>query len=171
MVANHTSHLDVFCLAAVVPMRLRQRLLPIAAGDTFFETHLHARLATLLLNALPMWRHNCGLHALKTLRKRLIDDRCVYILFPEGTRSRDGTMGSFRDGLGMLIAASPVPVVPCYLDGAFDALPPGARWPRPRSLTLRIGKPLQFEQVTNRRAGWQTVCTELESAVRSIGPT
>jgi hypothetical protein len=56
IVANHTSHLDALVLAAALPRRLWDRVFPIAAGDTFFETPLLAAFAAVGLNSLPMGR-------------------------------------------------------------------------------------------------------------------
>jgi 1-acyl-sn-glycerol-3-phosphate acyltransferase len=168
VVANHTSHLDAVTLAAALPWRLRQSAFPIAAGDVFFETPALALFSGMMLNALPMWRKSCGPHAMKQLRERLIGEPAVYVLFPEGTRSRDGQLGRFKPGIGMLVAEANVPVVPCFLHGAFAACPPTKKLPRPKPLLLRIGAPLQFSETPNDRAGWQEVAARLESAVAAL---
>ena len=87
-VANHCSHLDALVLASVIPWRMKSRVHPIAAGDTFFSSPLKGIVSTLLLNALPMWRMKVCSHALSDLRRRLLGESCVFIIFPEGTRSR-----------------------------------------------------------------------------------
>jgi 1-acyl-sn-glycerol-3-phosphate acyltransferase len=168
LVSNHTSHLDTLVLASQLPWRLRDRIFPIAAGDTFFETPVRAALAAGLLNALPMWRGKCGRHALEELRNRLLAEPCAYILFPEGTRSRDGKTASFKSGLGMLIAGTNVPVVPCSIAGAFQALPPHRVWPRFRQITLRVGEPLIFSSVKNDSEGWKEISQATEAAVRRL---
>lgn len=53
------------------------------------------------------------------------------IIFPEGTRSLDGTIGEFRKTFAILSRELSVPVVPVTINGALDALPPGSRFPRP----------------------------------------
>ena len=119
-------------------------MFPVAAGDVFFETPALSLLSAQVLNALPMWRKNCGPHALAELKERLALEPCGYILFPEGARSRDGTLKPFKAGLGMIVAGTPVPVVPCWITGAFQ---PGIRnpaGPSPES-RLKIGSPLIFE--------------------------
>ena len=169
LVANHCSHLDVLVLATALPARLRNHVFPLAAGDTFFETPVMAAFATGMMNALPMWRKNCGHHAIDTLRQRLVNEPCGYILFPEGTRSRTGEMAAFRHGIGMLVAGTSVPVVPCHLRGTFAALPPGGRWPRRSRIVLSIGPPAGFAPVPNDRAGWQSISQTLEQSVRGLG--
>lgn len=168
LVANHTSHLDALVLAAPLPWHLRDRVFPIAAGDVFFETPMMSAFSAFFLNALPMWRKKCGPHALKELRERLVADECIYVLFPEGARSRDGNLLPFKKGLGMLVAGTPVPVVPCHLDGCFQALPAERKWPQPHRISVTIGKPLDFSQTPNERSGWEALTQALESAVRGL---
>jgi len=168
MVANHTSHLDALTLAAALPWPLRRFAFPIAAGDVFFETPAVALFSAMMLNALPMWRKSCGPHAMQQLRDRLLSEPTIYVLFPEGTRSRDGSLGRFKPGLGMIVAASEVPVVPCYLHGAHAACPANRKMPLPLPLHLRIGAPLTFGSVKNERAGWQEIAGQLEAAVSAL---
>jgi 1-acyl-sn-glycerol-3-phosphate acyltransferase len=168
MVANHSSHLDALALAAALPWRLRQHAFPIAAGDVFFQTKAAAFFSAMALNALPMWRKRCGPHALDELRGRLIGEPAIYILFPEGTRTRDGKLGSFKPGLGRIVAGADVPVVPCHLDGAFHAFPPGGRFPAPVRLRLRVGTPLNFADVPDVRRGWEEIAARLEAAVSAL---
>lgn len=169
LIANHSSHLDALVLASSLSPWIRGKVFPIAAGDTFFETPVIAAFAAGLMNALPMWRKNAGRHALENLRTRLVEEPCSYILFPEGTRSRTGEMSRFRPGIGMMVAGSPVPVVPAYLEGTHRALAPGKRWPRRTRIRLIIGEPMRFEHLQNHKDGWQEVGAQLEAAVRKLG--
>lgn len=175
LVANHSSHVDVFALGAALPARQRLRLFPVAAGDVFFETPVTALFSAFVLNALPMWRKSVGRHALDELRARLVpreaggtggDD--ALILFPEGTRSRTGAMAPFKPGIGMLVAGTTIPVVPCRIEGAHAAWPPGRRLPRFARVRVIVGAPREFSAVTNDRAGWEKIAAELESAVSSL---
>src|SRR4030095_4201448 len=170
LVANHASHLDALVLAAALPWRLRQSAFTNAAGDTFFETKVTTVFAAMMLNALPMWRKRCGSHGMAELRSRLVEEPAIYLLFPEGNRTRPGHIGSFKPGLGMLLGGADVPVVPCHLNGAFEALPAGARWPKPKKLTLRIAPPLHFGTLPNDKNGWRAISEQLEKAVRELAP-
>ncbi|MBL9148719.1 MAG: 1-acyl-sn-glycerol-3-phosphate acyltransferase [Phycisphaerae bacterium] len=168
LVANHASHLDVFMLGAYVSWRHRDRVFPLAAGDVFFEDPSRAVFAMGLLNALPIWRKRRTPEALKLLRERLVVERCAYILFPEGARSRDGGLLPFKSGVGMLVAGTDIPVVPCYLEGAFRAMPPGAKIPRPFKLRVHVAAPRRFEGAANERSGWDQVCETLKGDVEKL---
>jgi 1-acyl-sn-glycerol-3-phosphate acyltransferase len=171
MIANHTSHLDALLLASVLPYRLCDHVFPVAAGDVFFTNPVMSLFAATVLNALPMWRKNCGAHALDDLRNRLVDEPCALILFPEGKRSRDGSLLPFKPGLGMLTAGTTVPVFPCHLEGALRAFPPDARWPRPAKIRLKVGRPLVFDSTPNAREGWDHIAATCREAVERLGST
>lgn len=168
LVANHASHLDALVLGSALPSRLRDRVFPVAAGDVFFNSSWKSMFSAKLLNALPIWRKHCGPHALQQLRRRLVEEPCVYILFPEGGRSRDGTLLPFKTGVGMLVAGTEVPVVPCHLSGTFRALKPGSWMPRPEPITLRIAPPVRFGGLPNDRAGWREVAGSLQSQIERL---
>lgn len=168
LVANHCSHLDALCLCAPLPWKERDRVFPIAAGDTFFQTSWSSAFAVGLLNALPMWRRRAGTQALHQLRERLVEEPCAYILFPEGTRSRTGQMAPFKAGLGMMVAGTNVPVVPCHLTGTWQAWPPDQKRPKSGKITLRIGPALHFEEELDQREGWERIAHATEAAVRAL---
>jgi 1-acyl-sn-glycerol-3-phosphate acyltransferase len=99
------------------------------------------------------------------MRKRLTRDKEVFIIFPEGTRSRTGEMSAFRSGIGRLVAKTSVPVVPCYLEGCFRAWPPGRHFSKPLSVGISIGPPMTFEDCSDDRAGWDSIAKRLQAAV------
>ena len=168
LAANHCSHLDALILGAALTPRHRERVFPIAAGDVFFQSNVTSTFSAIVLNALPMWRKNCGPHALADLRRKLQEERAIFIIFPEGGRSRNGSMMPFKHGLGMLVAETNVPVVPCGLAGTFKALPPHRKLPRPASIKLMIGEALEFASTANDRTGWSQIAASLESCVRDL---
>ncbi len=168
LAANHCSHLDALALGAALTPRHRERAFPIAAGDVFFQSNVTSTFSAIMLNALPMWRKNCGPHALADLRRKLQEERTIFIIFPEGGRSRNGSMMPFKHGLGMLVAETNVPVVPCGLVGTFEALPPHQNFPRPVSVKLVIGDALEFASIANDRTGWSQIAATVESCVRDL---
>ena len=168
LAANHCSHLDALALGAALTSRHRERAFPIAAGDVFFQTKMTSTFSAIMLNALPMWRKNCGPHALADLRGKLQEEKAIFIIFPEGGRSRTGSMMPFKHGLGMLVAETNVPVVPCALVGTFEALPAERDFPRPVAIKLAIGNPLQFASTANDRSGWSQIAKSVEFRVRDL---
>jgi 1-acyl-sn-glycerol-3-phosphate acyltransferase len=79
-------------------------------------------------------------------------------------------MAGFQPGIGALVAGSEVPVVPCYLDGAFAAWPPTRRFPKPGKLRLSIGAPVACHDLPAGRAGWEETARRAEAAVRALMP-
>lgn len=65
------------------------------------------------------------------------------VVFPEGSRSRDGRVHAFRRGAFTLAVEFGLPVVPITIDGAYDVMPRNARLPRPGTITLTIHKPIE----------------------------
>ncbi|WP_159995215.1 lysophospholipid acyltransferase family protein [Roseomonas sp. 18066] len=168
LIGNHSSHLDALTLSSVLRGAAARRGYALAAGDFFFSSGASSAFAAYAVNALPVWRRRTTRKELNMLRDRLVEDSLVYILFPEGTRSRDGAMAKFQPGLGTLVAGTSVPVVPCYLDGAHKAWPPEAKFPKPSPLVLRIGAPLHFADQPNEKAGWAAIAEKSEAAVRAL---
>ena len=168
LAGNHASHLDTLVVSSLIPMSANHRVFPIAAGDTFFRYKTTAMLSSMFLNVLPMARDGSGGGSLMQLRDRLAGGDCGFLIFPEGTRSRTGTMGRFKGGIGMLVAGTPVPVIPFHLSGTFKAWPPSRRFPRPFPVSVRVGAPLVFSDVEHSRSGWRTIADTVEGAVRGL---
>lgn len=168
VIANHASHLDALILAAALPRTARACAYPVAAGDVFFTTVATSVLSGIFINALPLWRKKAAGHALDELRARLAERTSGLILFPEGARTRDGAMMAFKPGVGMLTCGTDVPVVPCYLAGAFEAMKPGHLVPRPKKIVVRVGKPLTFADLPNAREGWNAAAQRLRESVVAL---
>ena len=173
LIANHVSHIDCLALAAAIAPRRRTKIVPMAAADVFFPNRLLAVLSSTILNALPVRRTGkaCGLHAMRQYRKRLLEHDEIYILFPEGLLSRDGLLKPFKGGIGVLVAGTTIPVVPCYLEGAAEALAPGTHFVRPKKIRVTIGQPIAFERTPNSREGWTHIAETLEARVKNLGAT
>jgi 1-acyl-sn-glycerol-3-phosphate acyltransferase len=168
MVANHASHLDTLCLLAALPLQKLHRTFPAAAQDYFFVSVPRLAVAAIVVNALPFGRQSQIRHSLELCRKLLENPGNILILFPEGTRTMDGRMGEFRPGIGQLIAGSQIPVVPCFLEGAFAAWPKGRNIPRPRKLQLRIGVPRTYAELPAGRESATRISEDLQRAVAAL---
>lgn len=176
IVANHASHLDALCLLAALPLRDVPRARPTASVDYFFATPIRRLLSSLLLGGLPFHRRRGGDPAGPAAVRESLDgcrqvlgDGGIVILFPEGSRSEDGLIRSFRRGVGVLVAGTDVSVVPCRLDGTFAAMPKGTLFPRLRRIRLTIGKPRSYSNHPRCKAATQQIARELHSAIMGLG--
>ncbi len=167
LVANHSSHLDALCLASAMPLRMLHHTFPAAAADYFFVSWPRLAAAVLLVNALPFHRQLHVRHSVALCRKLLENPGNVLIIFPEGTRCTTGQIGPFRGGIGLLLAGTSIPVVPCYVEGAHAAWPKGKWLPRPRRVRLHIGTPRTYDHLTGKEAA-RMVCEDLRSTVGNL---
>jgi 1-acyl-sn-glycerol-3-phosphate acyltransferase len=74
----------------------------------------------------------------------------VVVIYPEGGRSLDGKLRLGKQGIGVLVAETRCRVLPAYLSGTFDALPPQAKMIRPRPISVIFGEPMDFSQDASR---------------------
>ena len=94
--------------------------------------------------------------------------REALIMFPEGTRSHDGEIREFRNGVGRLVAGTDIPVLPAYIGGAHRAWPKGSAMPRPRRVTIAIGEPRRYAEQPASRMGAAKVAADLRAAVLAL---
>jgi len=165
MVANHASHLDVLCLLAALPLLKLHKAFPAAALDYFFVNLPRTAIAAIAINALPFGRQSCVRQSLERCRELLAAPGNILIVFPEGTRTVSGRIGAFKPGIAWLVAGTNIPVLPCHLDGAFDAWPKGQSLPRPKTVRLRIGAPRVYASYGNGREPLQQITSDLQRAV------
>lgn len=169
IVANHSSHLDTAALLASLPLRKIHRAFPAAASDYFFTSLTRLTFSAIVVNAMPFDRKENPQQSLDICRHLLETPGHILILFPEGTRTIDGTIARFRPGIGFLTAGTEFPVVPCHIDGAFRAWPKGKWLPRPRKLTLTIGQPLRFAERSPVKDDAVAIANSLREAVVGLG--
>jgi 1-acyl-sn-glycerol-3-phosphate acyltransferase len=140
-VANHASHLDTPLILLSLPDEWRRRTAVAAAADYFFDTWWRAVGSMLLFNTFPIDRRG---GAMATTPGEVLADGWNLVIFPEGTRSPDGWLQTFRMGAAYLAHQHRVPIVPVAHRGTFAAMPRGQGWPSGgrRQLTVRFGEPL-----------------------------
>lgn len=142
--ANHGSHLDFATLWATLPAEARERTRPVAAADYWNRNRFTRGIACGLFNALLISRE--GITRKENPITRMADalrQGQSLILFPEGTRSLDGTVADFKAGLWHLAHAMPeVALVPVYLQNLNRVLPKGHFLPIPLLSTVVFGAPL-----------------------------
>lgn len=135
LVSNHQSFLD----PVLVGVGLRRRL-NYLARETLFRFAAF-RWLIYSLDAIPIQREGLGLGGIKETLRRLRRGEAV-LLFPEGTRTRDGLVGPLRPGFCALVRRAGVPVVPVRIEGAYQAWPRTAALPRAHPIRVAYGRPL-----------------------------
>lgn len=163
LVSNHASVLDPPLVAAMTP-----RPLYFLAKEELFRLPLFGRLIR-ALHARPVRRDGTDTRALKSALRLLEEQRAV-LIFPEGTRGRDGRLGAGKPGAGMLAILSGAPVVPVYIAGTERALPPGGIFPLPRKVRVTFGPPLTFKRADDdgRKERYREAAQEMMRAIAQL---
>ena len=143
MVANHCSHLDTAVIISQLPYRLTKHVSVGAAADYLYGRWWIKATTSLFFNTYPIQRSGSGRRG-RGLSQQLLRARVPIMLFPEGTRSRDGAMRAFKPGAAMLAITNGVPIVPTALVGTHTAMPVGRFWPVPGRPSVRVlvGRPM-----------------------------
>jgi long-chain acyl-CoA synthetase len=145
---NHASYLDPFALAAVLDWpRLRRTHWAGWTGAAFHNPLF--RFVSRLAGAVPIDPERGVLSSLAFAAAALKNDRGL-VWFPEGERSPAGELLPFKTGIGTVLARWPVPVVPVWIEGAFEALPRGKAWPRLRRVEVFFGEPVDPRPIAER---------------------
>lgn len=133
---NHQTFADP--VLVTIPIRRRVYYM---AWRRLFDIPLFGRFIR-LLRAFPVAldAHDPG--ALREARRRLVDEDAVVMIFPEGGRSLDGTLGRFHLGAFRLAVSLGIPVLPVTIAGGHEAWPPGQRLPRRGHITITYHPPL-----------------------------
>lgn len=136
--ANHASYLDIPLLGC----GMQRRAWYLGRNDLFPIPVLNG-----ILQALGWIPVRIGRLDREAFSKaiNLIRAGKIVVIFPEGRRSQDGHLREPKAGIGVIVSQTGCPVVPAYLKGTFDVLPPGASWPRFGPVTVRFGDPIYFD--------------------------
>ncbi len=141
--ANHGSHLDFIVVWSALPTAIRKRTRVIAAGDYWGKSRLRRYLATTVFNAVLVDRTKFGRDSnpVEAFAEVLAQGDSM-IIFPEGTRSVDGSIADFKPGLFHIAKRHPdIPLVPIYLENLNRILPKGEFLPVPLISRCRFGGP------------------------------
>jgi long-chain acyl-CoA synthetase len=120
-------------------------------------------LGVALLNLFPLPRE-AGFRRSFAYAGEAVDRGYSILVFPEGRHTTDGKMNPFRAGIGLLAANLKIPVLPMRIDGLFEVKQAGKKFAKPRTISVRIGKPITFPP----EADPQTIASELQKAVEAL---
>lgn len=163
VIANHGSHFDTPVALAVLPEQLRGKTAVAAAADRFYRQSKRGWWYSLFLNSFPMERHGGG-SATLAYPISLLRRGWSVLIYPEGTRSTSGRVGSFHHGVAVMAMEAGVPVIPIFTEGLQDVMPKGQRSPRPAAVRVRIGAPVSLADAASVPDG----TARLEDAMRHL---
>lgn len=138
LACNHASFID----PPLVGAGLRRDINYLARENLFRFPGVGALLRS--WNSVPVDRDGGGAAGLKAILNRLLEGGAI-VLFPEGTRTRDGKLQPARSGIGLTVIKSAAPVVPVRVFGTYEAYGRHLHLPRPRRIAVKYGEPMQFE--------------------------
>ena len=170
--SNHASFLD----PPLVGCGLKRDINYLARESLFRFPGIGALLRS--WNAVPVDRDGGGAKGLKIILDRLLNGAGI-ILFPEGTRTKDGNLQPARSGIGLTVIKSTAPVVPVRVFGTFEAYGRNHKFPRPHPVVVKYGQPMNFEVLraeakncdkTRLKKIYQQVADEIMAAIAKLEP-
>lgn len=140
LACNHQSFFDPVAVGLAMPRECQ-----FMARDTLFLNPLFRRLIV-ALNAFPVRRGAADVGAVKEILRRLKDGKLVTV-FPEATRTRDGSIGEINANSLSIAKRADAAIVPTVVDGAFEAWPRTQILPSPRTIHVTYAEPITTQQV------------------------
>ncbi len=163
LAANHASFLDPVLAGCAVPREIHY----LARASLFRFPAFGWLLRS--ANALPVDRSGRSPRGLKSVLEVLERGRPV-MLFPEGTRTSDGSLGRAHPGVGMVAVRSGAPVVPCRIFGSFEAWSRHHWAPRPRRIQVAFGPPLRDLGGGGGKEAYRPAAERILEAIAAIPP-
>lgn len=166
---NHVSYLDPLAVAAALPWRrLRETYWGGWTGTMF--TNFIMRWFSRLTHVVPVDPQRRVMSSL-AFGAAVLDRGHNLVWFPEGERSTDGQLQSFRSGIGLLLERHSIRIIPTAIEGAYEALPPGRWLPRPRRIRVTFGQPLEADALlgkSDQQEPHEQISSGLRDAVASL---
>lgn len=150
MAANHTSYLDGPAVILCLPFLYFKRIYSLGLRE-FFTGFVKSRIAK-LAHVIPI---DSALYLQRALQVAayVVNQGRSLLVFPEGGRSLDGELMPFKKGIGVLALELGPPVIPVYIQGAFEALPRGSVVPRFKKITITFCPPLYAKDIDLSKRG------------------
>lgn len=162
-VANHQSFLDVFAVYGWLPnnfkwlMKKEIRKVPFVGTACAVAGHIFVDRSN----------PRAALQSMEHIKKELVDGIST-VIFPEGTRTKTGEMGRFKQGAFKIAMDMGLPVVPLSLNGFFKAMPSGQAFANPRArVSLHIGKPIDISQFNDINEAMEYLREQIASGLQS----
>lgn len=160
-VANHQSFLDVFAVYGWLPnnfkwlMKKEIRRVPFVGTACAVAGHIFVDRSN----------PRAALQSMEKVKKELVDGIST-VIFPEGTRTKTGEIGRFKQGAFKIAMDMELPVVPITLNGFYKAMPSGQPFANPFShLSLHIDKPIDISHFTDINEAMVHVREKVEQGI------
>lgn len=140
LVCNHQSYLDPVLATLALPRECHYMARDSLFADPYFRRLIES------LNAFPIRRGTADVGAIKETLRRLRQGALITV-FPEATRTPDGSVGPMQAGVVLIARKARVPLVPTMILGAYESWPRQAKFPRPHPVIVAYGEPLSPEQL------------------------
>jgi len=159
--SNHIAGADPFLLGSTVP-----RELWFMAKKELFEVPIQGPLIA-RVNAFPVDRFGFDIEVIKTSISLLKEGKPL-IMFPEGTRSKDGVIREGKIGVGMLARKAGVPIVPTYIENTRKAW-----WNlfKGKRMITRFGEVIEADWINslpNNKIGYKEITDLLMERIRGL---
>lgn len=174
--ANHASHLDAPAILASLAVSRALPASTAAALDVWGMRPLPRLASRVMTNAVSIRRGGEFAGGLRTL-EAVLRERRPLVIFPEGRRSVNGRLSEFKHGPALLALRTGAPIVPIHIEGTRASLPKRARLPKPGSVQVRFGAPIDprpYQRAVaagtmDRRTAQSRLTAELKRAIIALG--
>lgn len=168
---NHQSHLDSMCVwSSLRDRRPPMEKIACMAADYLLENPI-TRLGLIVMGGIPVARTGNAIPATHRIQQCLREMEYCFLIYPEGTRTRNGNMGQFKAGAAQIAIDANIPIIPVRIEGGYDIFP--ASRPLPRlfdwkhfrryRLKISFAEPVYPDQKTA-----QEMMDEVERAVKHM---
>ncbi|MSR88335.1 MAG: hypothetical protein EXS67_01610 [Candidatus Margulisbacteria bacterium] len=164
--SNHSSHMD----SAIIAMALGRPFSDygfLAAYDYWYAKnrrfHMHSVFHLIPIDRRPEGERELSLEETNRRCQNFVNTGKILVVYPEGTRSRDGQLLAFKKGAARLAIDLNIPIVPIYIKGSFESWPKGRKIMRPRKIEVTIG-----DAINSKNQETQGLTSILESAIRNL---
>ena len=158
--SNHISNLDPAIVAAALPrppvFMAKKELFKYGIGSVFMKGY----------GAFPVDRHRADVRALNWITRMLLSEHRISIVFPEGTRNKQGILMRGQPGLAHIAMSTGVPIIPVALTGSEKLQNPIKVFKPTATLRLKIGKPFIASRAEGSAARRKAAAVTTETMVR-----
>ena len=142
-VSNHQSMLDVWAIYGYLPvvykwlMKAEIRKIPFVGTACKCAGHIFVERS----NARSSFR------SLQAIEKQLVNGVCM-VIFPEGTRTKNGEVGRFKRGAFQIALDLGLPVIPISISGCYEAMNVRAKYVTWHPIHMHVGEPIDLHKFT-----------------------